>query len=357
MLTFDEAMSIAARETGKTRILLGNGFSIGAHESFRYGTLYEQALFNGLSNHVATLFDRYGTTNFEEVLRQLDESHWMAEHYRLQKSDPDLDMIQDHKRVKRALVDSIARNHPEYPGSVPQGLLRSASKFLMGFEDVFTTNYDLLIYWASLIDDLFTFEDGFGREADTDDSFCVFLPTGSSISHIYFLHGALHLYTKGGEVRKRVWNTIGIPLIEQIRDALDDQEYPLIVSEGDSESKKRRIEASSYLSYCQRKFEGIQGNLFIYGSSLSHQDAHILDWIATNTGLTRLFIGIYGDPKTDESARIMGEAQNLIGRREKVLDSKKTGRRFSKKGLQVTFFASETAKVWETAPHVGAVSV
>lgn len=357
MLSFNEAMSVAEEGPGKTRILLGNGFSIGAHESFRYGTLYEQALGSGLSSHVAELFDRYGTTNFEEVLRQLDEGHWIARHYCLQKSDPSLDMIQDHGRVKRALVDSIARNHPEYPGSLQQGLLHGASRFLMQFEDVFTTNYDLLLYWASLIDDLFSFEDGFGREADTDDSFCVFLPTGSNSGHIYFLHGALHLYTKGGEVRKRVWNTTGIPLIEQIRDALDEQEYPLIVSEGDSESKKKRIEASSYLSYCQRKFEGIQGNLFIYGSSLSQQDAHILDWIATNTGLTRLFIGIYGDPKTDDCARIIGEAQNLIRRREIVLDSKRTGRRYSKKGLQVSFFASETADVWNTTSHVGAMSV
>ena len=344
--SFEDALKVAKEKSGKVHVLLGNGFSIGAHESFKYGTLYEQALNSGLSSHVEVLFERYGTTNFEEVLRQLDEGGWLATHYRLKETDPRLNMIQDYERVKEALVNSIATNHPQSSNSLPQALLLSASDFLNRFDSVYTTNYDLLLYWASLIDDTFIFQDGFGREPDTDDSYCVFLPTGSDEKHIYFLHGALHLYTESGEVRKRVWQSTGVHLMDQIRDALEIKEYPLIVSEGDSESKEKRIEASSYLSYCQRKFENIYGSLFIYGSSLSEQDEHILDWIVNNTGLERLFVAVYGDAEADAATELIGRANGLIGRRQRVLDSNKTGRRFKRHALQVEFFASGTAQVW-----------
>ena len=179
MLPFNLAMEKAHNEGGKKRILLGNGFSIGAHQQFNYGTLYEQAVSTGLPSHIEDLFSRYGTPNFEEVLRQLDEGQWLANHYLLKKSDQNLDMAEDYEKVKRLLVDSIAENHPEKPGLIPDQKLRAVSAFLQGFDDVFTTNYDLLLYWASLVGDSFLFEDGFGREIETDESYCVFLPTGS----------------------------------------------------------------------------------------------------------------------------------------------------------------------------------
>ena len=352
LVSFNDALCIAKEESGKVHILLGNGFSIGAHSSFKYGTLYEQAKEKGLSTHVSGLFERYGTTNFEEVLRQLDEGEWLANHYRLEKTDSSLDMKKDYEQVKQALVESIATNHPARPDSVEQRLLHSASAFLRQFHDVYTTNYDLLLYWASLVDGSFPFEDGFGRESDTDDSYCVFLPSGSSAKHTYFLHGALHLYTEGGEVRKRVWQSTGIRLMEQIRDALDSKEYPLIVSEGDSHSKHKRIEASSYLSHCQRKFQNIQGNLFIYGFSLSQQDRHILDWIVNNTSLKRLFIAVYGDPDSTEARDLAQQAMSLVERRLQVLNSQRTGRRFNKDELEVVLFSSETAEVWTRALHM-----
>ena len=73
--------------------------------------------------------------------------------------------------------------------------------------------------------------------------------------------------------------------MDQVKESLDNERYPLIVSEGDSVQKLKRIESSSYLSHCARRFQNIQGNLFIYGSSLSEQDDHITEWITKNTTL------------------------------------------------------------------------
>ena len=211
---------------------------------------------------------------------------------------------------------------------------------------MYTTNYDLLLYWASLVHDAFVFQDGFGRQPDTDEEYCVFLPVGSSERVIYFLHGALHLYTAAGEVRKMVWNTTGVPLIEQIKDSLDNRRYPLVVSEGSSTSKLERIESSSYLSYCARKFENIQGNLFTYGTSISSQDSHIANWIVSNTTLSRLFVGVYGDPNSSDVLDLMRRAHDLARQRTEVLMGGHGIRRFRKLHLDVHFFDSSTANVW-----------
>ena len=174
-----------------------------------------------MPSHIEELFERYGTANFEEVLRVLNEGQWLSNHYHLIKSNTELDMVQDYLTVKQSLVQSIADNHPAFPGELIDGFLDSALTFLRQFDSIYTTNYDLLHYWASLHDDTFPFSDGFGREFDTDHTYCVFLPTGSSDSQLYFLHGALHLYTEEGEVRKIVWNTTGELLMDQVKESLE----------------------------------------------------------------------------------------------------------------------------------------
>ncbi|HET9464314.1 MAG TPA: DUF4917 family protein, partial [Gemmatimonadales bacterium] len=311
VLEFKDAMLLAEESSGKRHILLGNGFSIGAHPLFKYDMLYEQARKAGLPKHVQEVFDHFGTANFEAVLRNLDEGDWLAGQYKLQKTDAALDMKADYERVKEALAEAVANSHPALPSIVGDDKLAAAAAFMARFDNVYTSNYDLLPYWALFVNEPFPFLDGFGREADTDDSYCVFLPTSTDQPHIYFLHGALHLYLADGEVRKLVWNTTGIPLMTQVKSALDQKQYPLVVTEGDSLSKRARIESSSYLSYCHRRFENIQGSLFIYGSSLSSQDDHIWDAIAFNTSLPHLFVSLRGDPASKSNKVLIARAEGF----------------------------------------------
>lgn len=346
LLSFDEAMKDAVQHGGKRHILLGNGFSIGAHAAFSYGTLYEQAKAAGLPGHVIEMFGRYGTTNFEEILKLLDEGQWLAQHYKLQATDPGLDMAADYARVRDALVEAISRSHPEIPDDVGDAKLLSCRAFLEPFDDVLTTNYDLLLYWSSVKTEPFGFEDGFGREPDTPDRYCIHLPASTGNRHLYFLHGALHLTTVGGEVRKFVWNTTGERLIDQVRVSLAAKEYPLVVSEGTPQDKLRRIEASSYLSWVFRRFENFQGSLFTYGWGLSEQDDHLLDAIAKNVSLSRLYVGVYGDPESETNTRLIARAHSLANRRNQVLNSGRTGRRRQSGALEVKFFDASTANVW-----------
>jgi len=346
LLSFEEALKDAKGQDGKCHVLLGNGFSIGAHKAFAYGTLYRQAKAAGLPPHVIQMFDRYGTTNFEEILKLLDEGQWLAAHYKLQATDASRDMATDYIAVRNALVDAIANSHPEVPDDVGETKLRSCRAFLEPFDDVLTTNYDLLLYWSSLRAETFDFEDGFGREPDTPDTYCIHLPASTGNRHLYFLHGALHLTTVGGEVRKFVWNTTGVRLIEQVRSALEAKEYPLVVSEGKSSDKLRRIEASSYLSWAFRRFENMQGSLFTYGWGVSEQDDHLLDAIAKNVSLSRLYVGVYGNPEDEDNQKMIARAEGLAGRRNEVLATGRKGRRMKSGALEVKFFDATTAKVW-----------
>ncbi len=193
----------------------------------------------------------------------------------------------------------------------------------------------------------FPFADGFGREGDSNDPNCSFSYSSmENKPYLFFLHGALHLYAKDGHVWKRVWNTTGIPLITQVREAYDKKEYPLVVAEGQSPDKMRKIESSSYLSQAYRKFKNIQGHLFIYGHSLGDQDDHIMDAIihAEKLRLNHLWIGLYGDQDTAYNKTIIQKAIALQLRRDQVIPK---GMRKKEEGaLGIHFFSSESAAIW-----------
>src|SRR5581483_9013977 len=121
----------------------------------------------------------------------------------------------------QALVTAISEAHPPTPIDVGESKLKACAKFIAQFDGLYSVSYDLLLYWSSLANGDFPFKDGFGREIDTNDAHCVFLTTSSGENYMYFLHGALYLYSKDGETYKRVWKSTKIRLIDQVRTAMD----------------------------------------------------------------------------------------------------------------------------------------
>ncbi|MFC1510200.1 DUF4917 family protein [Candidatus Omnitrophota bacterium] len=350
VIKFSKALKEATALGQKKQLLLGNGFSIGGHSSFSYGTLLEQARKDHLPKHFEALFIRYGN-DFEDILKYLDEGVFLANLYKLKKDTKvTYDMRRDYKKLRNVLVKTISDNHPDFPNKITDEKFDSCLKFLKNFDAVFTLNYDLLLYWASLhIDEkqgeVFPFRDGFCREDDPDDPDCSF--SASSIGskpYIFFLHGALHLYTEKGLVWKRVYNTNVIPIIDQVRIAFESKQYPLFVAEGSSVHKMKKIESSSYLSNALRKFKNLQGHLFIYGHSLCEQDYHIFNSIVHSFKLSHLWIGLYGGVKKKENLDIVLKAQSLIEKRNEIIP-----KAMKKKGageLNIAFFESSSANVW-----------
>ena len=150
---------------------------------------------------------------------------------------------------------------------------------------------------------------------------------------MWYLHGARHVFDTGIEIQKYTWVNTGIRLIEQVRDALNRDYFPLFVAEGTSAEKIERIRHSDYLAKAYRSFQSIGGALFILGHSLSLNDEHFLKLIEKGK-VQHLFVGIFGDQNSSENRSIVRRAEGMAQARKKA------------SALAVPFFDSATAEVW-----------
>ncbi len=340
ILPFNEA--IDQSNNGKRHLMLGNGFSIALKpDIFTYDALYNDANFDSVP-HAQAIFDALETRDFESVIKVLVN---MSQVLRAYDDVPDglIEQIRaDAEAIKTVLVNAIASRHPSRPYDVSDEEYAACRQFLSHFVDnkIFTLNYDVLLYWAMMhedTDDLGKMcDDGFRTSEDDPDAAYVTWQDSHSPS-VYYLHGALHLFDAGHELQKYTWSRTDLAIIDQIRAALDENRYPLFVSEGHNTAKLTKIMHSGYLHKALRSLESITGNLFIFGHSLDENDNHILNLIEHGK-MTRLFVSIYGDPTTKENQAIIERANQMTARREQIYRGRKS--------LAVDFFDAESAEVW-----------
>lgn len=334
--TFQQAIE-EAQSYNRRHLLLGNGFSIACRPKiFTYGRLYEQADFTKISPTAKIAFEALGTQDFERVIKALRDSARILQAY----GGPSV-LVEQYRRdadgLRELLVQTIAASHPAWPGEIEEEEYAACRRFLSNFDTTYTFNYDLLLYWVTLHtaeDERPDSDDGFRTPEDGfEASYVVWEPGQSHGQSMWFLHGALHVFDSGIEIQKYTWSKTGVRLIDQIRDALSRNYFPLFVSEGTSAEKYERIRHNDYLAKAYRSFESIQGALFIYGHSLAENDDHYLKCIRKGK-LSHLYIGLYGEPNSDPNKFIKRRANQLsIGRP-------------IKKPLAVTFFDAATANVW-----------
>lgn len=320
---------------GRAHLLLGNGFSIGCDPIFKYQSLYNIAVSKGLSKNAQAVFERFGTNNFEGVMRVLMDAHWVGRQYGAIDDDESSEILSDVEIVRSALVEAIAESHLEHSGMVLDRMKASADDFLKPYHNIFTTNYDLVAYWVVMAAKPSPrYRDGFGEDREEPDAdHVVFSFQLGDQRGIFFIHGALHLWVKNGVVAKHCWSRTGERLTDLIRDGMADGRNPLFVAEGTSEKKLAQIYTSSYLSYALSKLGRVRGTLVVLGHSLSAQDQHLRDVIASNKLLTTLFIGVRdakNTAKADEAADSI-----RLRRAERGHDP-----------LEIEYFLSESAKVW-----------
>ena len=337
MMSFDQAIK-NSEEYSNRHVLLGNGFSIACRpDIFVYSRLFDRADFSALTPAARKTFEALDTQDFEYVIRALrDASRMVSLYNRVPKNLADR-MRKDAEGLKSVLVTAIASNHPEMPSDISEEEYAACLLFLSFFKNIYTLNYDLLLYWAKM-------HTAAGEHRDSDDGFrrpdynfeadyVTWEPHQAHDQNMWFLHGALHIFDSGNEVRKFTWINTGIRLIEQIRDALRRDYFPLFVAEGTSREKQARIKHSDYLAKAFRSFSEIQGCLFVYGHSLAENDEHFLQRIEKGK-IKHLFVGLYGDQNTIENQRIIRRANLMVTRRG------------SRNSLQVSFYDSESAHVW-----------
>lgn len=322
-------------------LLLGNGFSIACHESFRYRSLYESAVAAGLSERAQLLFDRIGTNNFEGVMRLLEQGDWIARAYGLLRESQS-EMLRDLQVIKTTLVQAVATSHLETPGDIESSRKRAAADFFTPYHIVFTTNYDLLPYWVVMaMGTPPPLEDCFRADQDEPAApYLVFSQRLKSSRGLLYLHGALHLFVEEGELRKHSWSRTGRRLTDLIREGLEVGQYPLFVAEGSPEKKLQQIQANGYLWYCMEKLRAIRKPLVIFGHSLGSSDAHICAAIASNIELVQVYVGLFGDPDSEANAVVRAAAQQMILRRSRFAE------RRAYRPLEVVYYSSDSVRVW-----------
>lgn len=332
--------------TGRRHLLLGNGFSIACDDRFSYGSLFEWAHKNGLNDRVKAVFEYLGTNNFEGVLRLLEDGGWLTEHYGGENGGSvRAEMDSDLSMVKSSLVSALTHTHFARPYDLPEDQLARCQDFLRPFHNVFTLNYDLLLYWVTLSEAALLRRDCFGAcDINSDAEYCVFQEHLGPSQGILFIHGALHLYLAKGQVRKHTWSRTGVPLIDSISSALESGHYPLFVAEGLAHKKKQQIEKSSYLSYCLSKLTRIEGPLVVYGWAMGDSDQHILDALAHNEKLKIIYVGLFGDENSKPNRATRSAADSLVDSRQKHLLRRERDQ--DKYRLEVKYFNSATAPVW-----------
>ena len=205
VIYFDDAIA-DSEQFSKRHLLLGNGFSIACRpDIFHYGSLFSKADFSGNANLIR-VFEALDTQDFEIAIRNLEAGAKLLPIYASSHAAAADQMLADAAALKEILLNTIAHNHPNVPGDIPDTKFWACRRFLSHFLSTppndgqdYTLNYDLLLYWTLMHEDMpfgdrieLVTSDGFGNDEDEPDADYV-VWQGETASHsakVHFLHGA-----------------------------------------------------------------------------------------------------------------------------------------------------------------------
>lgn len=339
LITFAKALKIAEGFT-KKHLLLGNGFSRACrNDIFAYSNLFKEANFDKLSPMAEKAFKILGTTDFEVVMRALQNASALVKLYSSSDKKTSAKLKKDAVGLRDVLVGAIAGKHPDKPSDIEDIKYKACRIFLSNFRDsIYTLNYDLLLYWALMHDEdglKIKSIDGFHQPEDGPEDW-VEWDSNEHRQNIFYLHGALHIYEDGPDIKKYTWCNTQVRLINQIRTAMKENKYPLFVAEGKSDQKASKVTRSSFLGRGFRSFSNIGGALFIHGFSMSGNDSHVMKSIAKNN-VEHLFVSMHGDPKSKTNFQIETAVKQIKASRTKANP---------RRPLKVTYYNADSAKVW-----------
>lgn len=323
--------------------MLGNGFSVALFPKiFNYKTLAE----NIESARINMLFDAIDTHDFEFVMRRLLEAADIVQHYD-SSGDITKHIHEDIEELKKTLIEVITKSHPPNPSEITEDQYLSCRKFLLHFNEgkTYTFNYDLILYWV-----LMHFKDDKVLKLNCDDGFRYpysdpdeYVPEEERDTSLhweigresgqdtYYIHGAMHIFSDGFDIEKLSYTNLSVPLADQVKIAIEQDRFPVFISEGTTEHKLARIKKNGYLSRTFSSLKSIKDNLFIFGHSIRDEDDHVFDFINQNNKNLKMFIGLYGEPS---------EAHN------KIIINKVEGwrKKYPKKSFE--FYDTSSIDVW-----------
>jgi hypothetical protein len=288
-----EEWTTLATEISFNGILLGNGASRAVSGKFNYTSLYEKACNldegNRLTDADIRLFDHFKTHNFETILSSLAIANVVNSALGL-----DIGSIKTrYESIREALIIAVHGNHVEW-NELSSDILMSIKTALRKYQCVYTTNYDLLLYWAIMNESSEGFIDYFWSEAFDISNVEIWTPG----TKVLYLHGALHLSRTltGGTLKARADESAN--LLDKFGNTPSCSTTPLIIAEGNSEEKKQSIFKSDYLSFGLARLAQHRGPICIFGHGLGVEDDHIIEAI-NNSNSTILGVSVYETSGTE----------------------------------------------------------
>lgn len=319
--TFDDVLlSMKRNKNRQFHLLVGNGFSM-AYDSaiFSYNALHD--FITKLDDKdLSTILGVIETRNFELIMQHLDNFSALISAF---GGDPKLKkrVTVAHAKLKKSLLDAVKALHPEHVFTVPDEESRACSKFLNVFlnskGNIYSTNYDLLLYWVLMRNGIAQHGDGCGRvlanpdEVDRgEDQIWSELTWGINrdTQNTFYLHGALPFFDNGVAITKEEYESgsgsrPSSYILEKISARMDNGEYPIFVTAGDGQQKLKHIMHNRYLTYCYENLCEAEGSLVTFGFNFGEYDEHIIQAINTAAKhgkkvpnkLWSLYIGVYSD--------------------------------------------------------------
>ena len=178
--------------------------------------------------------------------------------------------IQNHASyIKKIALLSILKMHPCAPNEDVIDRIKKEGflQFLKGMDNIFTTNYDLILYWIIMLSEKndkghYPFSDGFFGICTSRTEYLEFkFQDPSDSTQCYYLHGAFHIRTKGDrtiKLKKMLQNTNFVKDMEDI-----DSMPPSCVVGGNKEAKQDAIKTNKY-------FRLLLSEIQMYQRELSH---------------------------------------------------------------------------------------
>ena len=305
-------------------VLLANGFSQAWDRGiFNYQNLLQQANFGVRDTTIRDIFKSFNTFDFEKVMRALEAAEIVCKKYAVdQVKINEIKKDQDH--LKNSLIQVISQTHPLRSSNITTQQYERAKPFIIQFENIFTLNFDLLLYWIVNKRDIYP------QGYHTGDGFRQTTWENAEDQNVYFLHGGLHIYDDGTLIKKHAFiSDVDISIVDQVRNNLNHGKFPLFVSEPTCEKKLTRIERNPYLSSCFRALKKLSGSLFIHGHSMADNDQHIFDQI-NKSEVDKVFISIFGNEHTAQNSKTMANARRFIDERK----------------IDIEFYDAGSAPIW-----------
>ena len=258
-----------------TGLLVGNGASIAVWDEFRYQSLFDVATSDRvdgpLGDEDGALFDAFDTTNFELVLASLKTARVVAE-----ALDADMSVLEArYNSIQHALFQAVHEVHVPW-NYVGHRVIPKLHKILREHKFVYSTNYDLLAYWASMQQGGTGFLDFFWTAGNSFDPLNTEVWESRDLwTRLFFLHGGIQLRRVQGGGTRKVTAESGY-LLDQFETGFTGDESPLLISEGTSADKLKSILSSDYLAFAHSEFTHHEGGLVVFGHALSEADDHLV---------------------------------------------------------------------------------